>query len=313
MKKLVRILLVFTMLVPLWGCSKGGASSVEIKKGIELALTDVWKITNTESNTSYYYYMAEITNNSKKDFSTTSIHYRITDDEKNDIKAIDREDLPVYTVLKGESSFVYGFIGFPNQDKLNVGLYFEDNDTFLPFDSGNFRENTNEQIAEKGSESFTLLDTKELSINVDATKATTTYKEGNTILSDFVIEYKNKTDRRIVVPYFLPEGTLNGLLLSDYKDKGDFKKMSLKELKKVDFSTKGMAPATKDIQGEATGYMLYYLEPNETLKSNIQFTFENAAIDFSDKSKDVYTIKLISRAFGSTTTVPLEYKMKGDN
>ena len=144
-------------------------------------------------------------------------------------------------------------------------------------------------------------------IEVDASKTKADFSNGTTKLSNLQITYINKTDHNIVIPYLEPHSILNGLDLTQYSDKGDFSGMSLEDYKKIDFSNDGLAPKTEDYEGTATGYIVYFLEPQKEMTCNIEFTFENVGIDFSDKDTNVFTINLISNSFGSTTTFEISY------
>ena len=42
---------------------------------------------------------------------------------KNDINVIDKyQSTPTYAISKGQSTYIYGYIGFPNNDQKNLGF-----------------------------------------------------------------------------------------------------------------------------------------------------------------------------------------------
>ena len=45
-----------------------------------------------------------------------------------------------------------------------------------------------------------------------------------------------------------------------------------------------MAPKTQSFKAKVTGYMLYFLDSKQTINAEIEFHFENATPDFTDKS-----------------------------
>ena len=306
MKKIIVYICTFILCCSLSGCSR--QTTVSLKEDVFFSLEDVMVIKNKESNSIYYYYMAVIDNQSNKSYDTSLLSFSLTDDKDDDLNAIDRYmSTPSNSISPNESTYVYGFVGFPNNNQKDIGIYFPKTDEFLSFHSVKQREADNNQIQKNGNEKFTLFEDSSMSINVDASQTKTDFKDGLTTLNDLMITYTNKTDHMIVVPYLEPEGILNGLILSDYSQRGNFNNMSLEDYKKIDFSADGLAPKTENIKGNPTGYILYFLEPEQSVKCNIGFTFENAGIDFTDKDKDVFTINLISSSFGSTTSFNLSY------
>lgn len=308
MKKIVKITLCLSLFSVLFGCSKK-ADNVLLKDDVTFQMLDVMRIKNTESNSIYYYYMAEIKNESNQTYDTSLVSYNLTDDKDENIHLIDKYmSTPASSLQKGQSTYVYGYAGFPNNNQKNVGFYFPKTKDFLAFDSVKVREAENKQIKEKGTKKFTLFEDKTMAITVDASKMKTTFDKGTTSVSNLYVTYKNKTDHLIVIPYLEAQGVLNGIDLTKYKDKGDFSTMDLKTYKEIDFTNDGLAPKTENFKGTATGYIVYYLEPDKQFQCDIGFTFENAGIDYKDKDKDVLTINLISNSFGSTTTFKIPYE-----
>ena len=252
--------------------------------------------------------MAIIENNSDSSYDTSLLSYSLTDDKDENINAIDcYMSTPSSTIASNESTYVYGYVGFPNNNQKDIGFYFPKTEDFLSFNAADVREADNTQIQEQGKEKFTLFEDGAMAIEVDASKTKADFSNGTTKLSNLQITYINKTDHNIVIPYLEPHGILNGLDLTQYSDKGDFSGMSLEDYKKIDFSNDGLAPKTEDHEGTATGYIVYFLEPQKEMICNIEFTFENVGIDYSDKDTNVFTINLISNSFGSTTTFDISY------
>ena len=306
MKKIISVITSLFLFLGLCGCSKN--TSVTLKEDVIFRLEDVMKIQNKESNSIYYYYMAIIENNSDSSYDTSLLSYSLTDDKDENINAIDRYmSTPSSTIASNESTYVYGYVGFPNNNQKDIGFYFPKTEDFLSFNAADVREADNTQIQEQGKEKFTLFEDGAMALEVDASKTKADFSNGTTKLSNLQITYINKTDHNIVIPYLEPHGILNGLDLTQYSDKGDFSGMSLEDYKKIDFSNDGLAPKTEDHEGTATGYIVYFLEPQKEMICNIEFTFENVGIDYSDKDTNVFTINLISNSFGSTTTFDISY------
>ena len=311
MKRILSVFFALIFCIHCTACTNKdyGSSQVELAKDVNFSLTDVWEIKNTESNTMYYYYFAIIENNSKKQFDMNNLSFKIKDKDNDTITGIDQETMsPSYMLEPKQSTFVYGYIGYPDSQQKNVGIQFEKPNVFVSFHSIDLRSSTDQDIVEKGKKSFTLFEDDALRIDVNAKNTKTLFENGTTKLSDFQITYTNKTDSYLVIPYLQPKAVLNGLNLTKYSDKGNFKEMSEKEFKKIDFTKDGMPPKTEDMDSEATGYVVYYLNPEQILTCNIEFTFQNAGIDYADENKDVFDIQLISSAFGSTTTLNISYE-----
>ena len=123
------------------------------------------------------------------------------------------------------------------------------------------------------------------------------YENNETVLKNVKITYKNKTDSRIIVPYLTPSATLEGI---DLEDKGEFK--SMEEIQKHDFTTNGMAPKTQSFKASVTGYVLYFLDKKQTVNTEIEFHFGNAAPDFTDKNTKPFIVHMNSKAFGKSNT-----------
>lgn len=308
MKRFLSLFVAFFMVISLFGCAEKN-SSVELKKNVTFQLSDVMIITNDESNSIYYYYMATITNDSKKTYSTNNVSYKITDNKDEDIKPIDQhESMPILSVMPEQTAYVYGYVGFPNNNQEDMGFYFKDQDEFISFNSIDVRKATNHDILDSEKQVYTFYEDDALQILVNGKDCTSEFSNGTTTINNFKITYKNKTDRQIVVPYLEPQATLRGILLTDYKDKGDFSKMSEEELKKVDFSKKDLAPKTEEIGGQAFGYVVEYLDPEQEIECNVGFTFKNGAINYKSNDKNCIDVDLISSAFGVTNTMTVSYQ-----
>lgn len=303
-RKIITCLIAVTMGLSITACSSASKkNTLSLDKGITLTLTDVWKISSSDANTVYYYYLATIKNKTKKNYSLKDISYKITNSKGDHVNSIDSsQETPFSMVYNGESAYLYGFIGYPNDDQTDIGLRFG-KDKFIAFDSIDLRESNDEQIKKKGTGLFNVFTSDELDIKVNTKDATDTFKDGVTTLSHVYLTYKNKTDKALVIPYLVPHSLLNGIDLSQYSDKGNFSSMSLEELKKIDFKKNGMMPKTSDIEGQTSGYIVYYLRPKQEIKCDITSVFTNTAIDYSDTDKKVFTIRFESAPFGSTTEV----------
>ena len=74
------------------------------------------------------------------------------------------------------------------------------------------------------------------------------------------------------------------------------------EIKSHDFTTNGMAPKTQSFKADVTGYVLYFLDKKQTVNTEIEFHFEKAAPDFTDKSTKPFVVHMNSKAFGKSNT-----------
>ena len=307
MKKILSVLCSIFIVLLFTGC-QAKDPTISLKQDVTFELKDVMTITNDESNSIYYYYMATITNDSKDTYSTNDVVYSITDDGKEHLNPIDQhESMPITTVLPEQTAYVYGYIGFPNNNQNDMGFYFKDSGEFLSFNNVNVRKATNQDIKESEDLKFTMYEDNALKIEINAEDVKAQFENGKTTLSDLKITYTNKTEQQIVVPYLVPKADLNGILLTNYTDKGDFSSMNEEQIKKIDFTTNGLAPKTDPIEGKAFGYMVEYLDPEQSIECNVGFTFENAVINYQSKNKDCFDIHLVSSAFGITHDMTVSY------
>jgi hypothetical protein len=297
MKKIVSMLCVCVLSLSLFGCSKP-ENNVELKKNVSCQLLDVLTITNDTDNSTYYYYLASVENKGKKPYDTKNLIYTVTDDNEKDISVIDKyQSTPSYIINKGQNTYIYGYIGFPNNDQKNLGLSFNNKKQFLPFKAFDIRKASDKNVKDSKDTKYTFFEDDTLQIGVDASKASYVYENGETILKNIKITYKNKTDSRIIVPYLTPSATLEGV---DLSNKYDFANMD--EIKSHDFTTNGMAPKTQSFKADVTGYVLYFLDKKQTVNTEIEFHFEKAAPDFTDKSTKPFVVHMNSKAFGKSNT-----------
>ena len=275
MKKIVSMLCVCVLSLSLFGCSKP-ENNVELKKNVSCQLLDVLTITNDTDNSTYYYYLASVENKGKKPYDTKNLIYTVTDDNEKDISVIDKyQSTPSYIINKGQNTYIYGYIGFPNNDQKNLGLSFNNKKQFLPFKAFDIRKASDKNVNDSKNTKYTFFEDDTLQIGVDASKASYVYENGETVLKNIKITYKNKTDSRIIVPYLTPSATLEGV---DLSNKYDFANM------------------------DVTGYVLYFLDKKQTVNTEIEFHFEKAAPDFTDKSTKPFVVHMNSKAFGKSNT-----------
>lgn len=297
MKKIVTMLCVCVLSLSLFGCSKP-ENNVELKKNVSCQLLDVLTITNESDNSTYYYYLASIENKGKKPYNTQNLSYRVTDDNEKEISVIDKyQSTPTYVINKGQNTYIYGYIGFPNNDQKNLGISFNNKKQFLPFKAFRIRKASDKNVKDSKELKYTFFEDDTLKMDVDASKAKYVYENNETVLKNVKITYKNKTDSRIIVPYLTPSATLEGI---DLEDKGEFK--SMEEIQKHDFTTNGMAPKTQSFKASVTGYVLYFLDKKQTVNTEIEFHFGNAAPDFTDKNTKPFIVHMNSKAFGKSNT-----------
>lgn len=298
MKKIISMICVCVLSLSLFGCSKP-ENNVLLKKNVSCKLLDVLTITNDSDNSTYYYYLASIENKGKKPYDTKNLYYTVTDDNEKEISVIDKyQSTPSYVINKGQNTYIYGYIGFPNNNQKNLGLSFNNKKQFLPFKAFKIREASDKNVKNSKSLKYTFFEDDTLKIGVDASKANYVYENNETVLKNIKICYENKTDKRIIVPYLTPSATLDGI---DLENQGEFS--SMEEIQNHDFTTNGMAPKTQRFKAtNITGYILYFLDKKQTINAEIEFHFENAAPDYTDKSTKPFTVHMNSKAFGKSNS-----------
>lgn len=300
MKKFLTTIFVCVLTFSLFGCSKP-ENKVMLAKNVSCQLLDVLTITNDSDNSTYYYFLASIENKSKKPYDTQNLSYKVTDDNKKEISVIDTyQSTPTYILNKNQNTYIYGYIGFPNNNQKNLGLSFNNKKQFLPFSAFQIRKASDKNVKNSKALKYTFFQDDSLQILVDASKAKYVYENNETVLKNISITYKNKTNSRIVVPYLTPSATLQGI---DLSNKGDFSNMD--DIKKHDFTTNGMSPKTQSFKANATGYALYFLDKKQTVKTQLEFHFEKAAPDFTDTTTKPFIVSMNSKAFGKSNTVKI--------
>lgn len=304
MKKILSMILSLSLLFSVTGCSNSskGPSSIELKENVTFSLVDCLEVKNEESNSVFYYFLSEIKNNSDSNYKMDTLSYSITDNNDKTINAIDAYQMsPNDELAPNESTFLYGYIGFPNNDQEDIGLSFKKQKSFISFHSIDVRKVNNKQIKKANKKGkFTLFEDDTFKIEIDGSDIQTSFTNGNTQLSNLKITYTNKTKSDIVIPYLKPTATINGININNYINKDEIAAKDLEGIKSFDFSKDGMAPKTSLIRAEATGYALYYLEKEQSLTCDLGFVFEHTAPDYTKKSDNDFVIELNSQSFGTT-------------
>lgn len=297
------ILLSLTMalsILILPGC-KSGSSKTEVQDGVEFEIVDALKVINDQSNTLYYYFLASVTNNSDQVYHMSNLDYSMaarSGDENTAINAIDKmKTVITNSVQAGQSTFVYGYIGFANTKEKNVGLYFPKTDSYLPFSSVKVRELDDKNVLNTSDPAFTLYEDDFFVIEVNAEKLKYIYRKGSSAVTGLNITYRNKTDQRLVVPFLKPVCTIDGISIDKQKDPNKLKGMTLDELKKQDFKVDGKEPKTSSFKGETLGYQLYYLGEKQEVTCPISFQFKGIVPDFNSKVGSI-TVNISSPSLG---------------
>ena len=308
MKKVVACFLCILMSIGLLGCKEQESPHLQLQKGVTMTLLDALRVTNETNNTVYYYFLADIENKSKSDFLTDSVIYEITDEFNQKIHPIDSlQRMITKSIAPDQSSFVYGYVGYPNNNQDNMGLLFPKEKKFLPFSSVKVREIDDKNVKYSHSDQFTLFSDSSFAFHVDSKDLEYSFENGNSMVKGLKITYENKTDRHLVVPYITPQASMLGIDLEDFPDKGDFSKMNTADIKKVDFSKDGMSARTSKVEGISTGYECFYLPAKQKVECDIVFIFEHVVPDFkSDNSKSI-VIDLNSSSFGYTQSIHVKY------
>ncbi len=136
-----------------------------------LELLDAVRVTNDSTNTVYYYFLASLTNNSKSNYSISELSYNVTDGENHDVHAIDRQQTTITQSLAPDrSTFVYGYVGYPNNNQKDMGIYFPKNKQFLSFKSIDLRNISDKNVNYSTSDQFTLYEDKTFEFDVDSSK-----------------------------------------------------------------------------------------------------------------------------------------------
>lgn len=308
MKKILSALLALFLVFGLTGCSSSSSSAeshIEIQEGVRFELLDVLRVSNHSSNTIYYYFLASVSNNSDEVYHMSNLEYVITDDgSQESINPIERFQTTITNnVNSGVSTFVYGYIGYPNAKEKNAGLRFPKNDAFIPFSSVKIRDINDDNVQNSSEKKFTVYEDDYFSFEVDAENVEYSYADGNSYVKSLKITYTNKTDSRLVVPYLTPVCTMDGLKLENYAKGESWKSMSLEELRKQDFKVNNLPPKTESFTGEATGYQVFYLSAEQSLTTPVDFTFPGEIPDFSSDPNTGLTINITSPALGYSQVI----------
>lgn len=308
MKKIFRAFLACLLIIGLVGCSKS-KPTLEIQEGVELELLDVLRVNNKLSNSVYYYFLASVTNDSEKVYHMSNLEYVAQDQStENKINPIERYQTTIATdVNTGMSTLVYGYIGYPDAKEKNVGLFFPKTDSFIPFSSVNIRQINDSNIVNSDEKKFTIYEDNDFSFSVDATNVEYSYENGTSYVKGLQLTYSNKSQNRLVVPYLTPVCTMTGVKLSSYSNENELKSMSLDTLRKQDFYINEKPPKTEEFTGEATGYQVFYLSPEQTLSTPVNFSFEGEIPDFTSDRNQGLTINITSPALGYSQVIKVSY------
>lgn len=307
MKKILSALLCLAMVFGISACGSGKSAEayLEVQEGVQFELLDVLRVSNRTSNTVYFYFLASVTNNADDVYHMSNLEYVITDENaENNINPIERFQTTITNnVNTGQSTFVYGYIGYPNANEKNPGLRFPKTGSFVPFSSVKIRDIDDEHIQNSEDKKFTVYEDEYFSFDVDAENVAFSYENGTSYVRGLKITYTNKTNSRLVVPYLTPVCTMEGLKLDSYSDGESWKSMSLEELRKQDFKVNGMPPKTETFTGEATGYQVFYLSPEQSLTTPVDFSFPGEIPDLSSDPNTGLTVNITSPALGYSQVI----------
>lgn len=311
MKKFLAALMCLLLCIPITGCSSK-TSSIEVADDVTFSLVDVLEVDNNSSNTAYYYFLASLDNNSESDYHMSNLNYILTTTPKDDspmaINPIDQYKTVITNdVCPGQSTFVYGYIGIPQSSSRDLGLYVSAQKTFLPFDSIKVRKIQDDNVVNSTESAFTIYEDSDFEFDVDATNLTYSYENGTSRITGLIINYTNKTDQRLVVPFLTPVCTIDGLKLDDLPNGDALKSMSLEEISKQDFSTQGMDAKTEAVKCKTLGYQLFYLTPNQTIPVEVSFEAEGVIPDFSSANRMGITININSPSLGYSQIMKVNY------
>ena len=308
-KKVISVVLSLFMCFSMTGCKIGKESPLlQIKKGVSFELLDALRVDNATNNTVYYYFLGNVKNKTKSAFPMNELEYEITDKENEKIHAIDSNEVKIVQELQpDQSTFIYGYVGYPNNNQENMGISFPKFDKFLPFSSVDVREIDDDNVKHSDSKKFTLCEDDLFKCQVDASNLKYSFENGNSVVRGLKVTYQNKTDQQLVVPYLIPKGTLSGLDLNLYSNLGDFSNMSLEEVKKVKFKKVGKQLRTVHRESMTTGYECFYLDKKQSITCEIGFIFEKCIPDFKKHDPKAITIDLSSASLGYSNTIQVDY------
>lgn len=313
MKKAFRLFLCFVMglsVLSFAGCSQK-VNKIEVADQVDFSLADVLEVDNQQVNTVYFYFLASVENNSSKTYHMSNLNYQLCAPSGGEYKPINPIDqyktIITNDVKPGMTTYVYGYIGVPKTSDKNIGLYVKAEDAFIPFDAVKIRTIQDDRITNSEEKKFTVYSDEYYEFEVDSSSVAYHYENGKSTVDGLKINYRNKTDQRLVIPFLSPVCTLDGFKVSSLPDADKLKSMSLDEISKQDFSSKGMAAKTESIKAQTLGFQVFYLAPEQELTANILFEADDAIPDFSAKQKNCVTITINSPALGYRQVIKVPY------
>ena len=312
MKKLLKWLMAAVLGLSLSACSSSsGPSSVEIANGVTFSMVDVLEVDNDNVNTVFFYFLAGIDNNSDQDFHMSNLDYQLTTDSKQEYQPINPIDqyrtIITNDVKPGMSTYIYGYIGVPKTENKTLGLYVKSKDAFIPFKSVDIRKIDDAKVINSDEKKFTIYEDEYFEFDVDATNLAYHYQDGVSTIDGLIINYTNKTDQRLVVPFLSPICTIDGFKLSSLPNGEELKGMSQEQISSMDFTNGDLQAKTEPLKAESLGYQMFYLGPNAAVPANISFRAEGIIPDFSAKQKNGITITINSPSLGYRQTMKVPY------
>ena len=310
MKKLVGFFVFLAMAFSLVGCSPK-KTSIPVAEDVDFKLVDVLAVENENVNTAYYYFLASVENNSDKVYHMSNLSYKLMAKSGSEYKSINPIDqfktIISNDVISGMSTYIYGYIGVPKTSDRNIGLYVEGQDEFIPFDSVKIRNIKDENVKNSSESKFIVYSDEFYEFEVDASNLSYHYANGKSSVEGLKINYKNKSDKFLVVPFLSPVCTIDGLKISSLTDADKLKTMSQEEISKQNFSQNDMEAKTESFKAETYGYQLFYLDAQQELSVNVLFEAEDVIPDFSAKQKNGITISINSPALGYRQNIKVPY------
>lgn len=301
MKKAIKLFLATCLSLCLAACSSSGPNSVEVAPDVDFKLLDVMQVSNSGTNSLYYYFLASVENESSEDYYMSNLNYSITDTHKDEHQAIlpiDRYKTTIVNTLSpDQSTFIYGYIGFPNQSQNGVGLYFPTQDTFISLSSVPNKKIKNTDLSVPEESSYVLYEDKDLRISVDSSDLSMGWKDDQFRIDGLNITYENKTDGYLVVPFIEPVCTMAGYKTDDLGNGSSYVGMDVDELKKQSFMKDGIVQRTEEFTADTLGYQLFYLTGKQEVPCTISFQFEKDQIPDLSHAGTV-SIRLRSASLG---------------
>lgn len=312
MKKWIKLLMAFLLAYSAAACSKEqGASSAQLQEGVTLSMVDVLEVDNKSANTVFFYFLAGVDNNSDSVYHMSNLVYSLRAKNSNDFKTINPIDqfktIVTNDVQPGLSTYIYGYIGVPKTSDRNLGLYIEKDDTFLPFSSTSIRKIDDSKIKNSDEKKFTIYEDEYYEFDVDASQLSYRYENGKSIIEGLKINYRNKTDQRLVVPYLSPICTIDGYDFSGMANADELRAMSQEQIEQYAFTDKGLPAKTESIRAQAYGYELFYLGPQQEVSASILFEAPDSVPDFASKLHNGITVNINSPSLGYRQILKVDY------